>query len=109
MLTVARMRAAWGAGSAITACMGTVPGYWFTVGLVDSMGRVNIQYMGARARPHIFVLQIMLHPPLHACTLKTSLPWTLTLPFAVLHAVCARASVQTCLRMPLQPACVLLS
>jgi hypothetical protein len=35
------------AGSAITACMGTVPGYWFTVALVDTMGRVTIQYMGA--------------------------------------------------------------
>ena len=28
--------------------MGTVPGYWFTVALVDTMGRVTIQYMGAR-------------------------------------------------------------
>ncbi|CAL8470992.1 g10534 [Coccomyxa elongata] len=34
------------AGNAITACMGAVPGYWFTVAFVDSMGRVNIQYMG---------------------------------------------------------------
>jgi MFS family permease len=34
------------AGNAITACMGTVPGYWFTVALVDTMGRVNIQFMG---------------------------------------------------------------
>lgn len=35
------------AGNAITACLGTVPGYWFTVAFVDVMGRVNIQYMGA--------------------------------------------------------------
>ncbi|KAK9901321.1 hypothetical protein WJX75_006338 [Coccomyxa subellipsoidea] len=34
------------AGNAITACLGTVPGYWFTVALVDTVGRVKIQYMG---------------------------------------------------------------
>ncbi len=44
------------AGSAITACMGTVPGYWFTVALVDTMGRVNIQYMGAPALPRIYAM-----------------------------------------------------
>lgn len=34
------------AGNAITACMGTVPGYWFTIAFVDTIGRINIQYMG---------------------------------------------------------------
>ncbi|KAK9804692.1 hypothetical protein WJX72_000158 [[Myrmecia] bisecta] len=34
------------AGNAIVAMMGTVPGYWFTIGLVDFMGRVTIQTMG---------------------------------------------------------------
>ena len=34
------------AGNAITACMGTVPGYWFTVAFVDTIGRVPIQFMG---------------------------------------------------------------
>ena len=34
------------AGNAITACMGTVPGYWFTIAFVDIIGRVNIQYIG---------------------------------------------------------------
>jgi len=35
------------AGNAITACLGTVPGYWFTVAFVDTIGRVPIQFMGA--------------------------------------------------------------
>ncbi|EIE20161.1 MFS general substrate transporter [Coccomyxa subellipsoidea C-169] len=34
------------AGNAITACLGTVPGYWFTVAFIDTIGRVRIQYMG---------------------------------------------------------------
>jgi len=34
------------AGNAITACLGTVPGYWFTVAFVDTIGRVPIQFMG---------------------------------------------------------------
>ena len=34
------------AGNAITACMGTVPGYWFTIAFVDTIGRINIQYIG---------------------------------------------------------------
>jgi hypothetical protein len=34
------------AGNAITACMGTVPGYWFTIAFVDIIGRINIQYIG---------------------------------------------------------------
>ena len=33
-------------GSLVVACMGTVPGYWFTVGLVEIFGRKPIQYMG---------------------------------------------------------------
>ena len=34
------------AGNAITACLGTVPGYWFTVAFVDTIGRIPIQFMG---------------------------------------------------------------
>ena len=34
------------AGNAITACMGTVPGYWFTIAFVDIIGRTKIQYIG---------------------------------------------------------------
>jgi MFS transporter, PHS family, inorganic phosphate transporter len=33
-------------GNIIIACAGTVPGYWFTVGLVETLGRKPIQYMG---------------------------------------------------------------
>jgi PHS family inorganic phosphate transporter-like MFS transporter len=33
-------------GALIVACMGTVPGYWFTVALVEKMGRKPIQYLG---------------------------------------------------------------
>ena len=35
-----------GLGALIIACMGTVPGYWVTVGLVDRIGRKTIQYLG---------------------------------------------------------------
>jgi PHS family inorganic phosphate transporter-like MFS transporter len=41
-------------GNLIVACMGTVPGYWVTVGLVEVMGRKKIQYMG------FFVITIVL-------------------------------------------------
>ncbi|MEW5318868.1 MAG: hypothetical protein WDW38_010052 [Sanguina aurantia] len=34
------------AGNAIVTCMGTVPGYFFTVAFVEIMGRKTIQYMG---------------------------------------------------------------
>ncbi|DBA90753.1 TPA: Proton phosphate symporter [Trebouxia sp. C0004] len=34
------------AGNAIIAMMGTVPGYWVTIWLVDFMGRVAIQTLG---------------------------------------------------------------
>ncbi|KAK9846381.1 hypothetical protein WJX81_002681 [Elliptochloris bilobata] len=44
------------AGSAITACMGTVPGYWFTVAFVDTIGRVNIQYMGFTIMTTILII-----------------------------------------------------
>jgi MFS transporter, PHS family, inorganic phosphate transporter len=33
-------------GNLIIACAGTVPGYWFTVGFVEILGRKFIQYMG---------------------------------------------------------------
>ncbi|KAJ3069767.1 phosphate transporter [Podochytrium sp. JEL0797] len=33
-------------GNIIIACAGTVPGYWFTVGLIEKMGRKPIQIMG---------------------------------------------------------------
>jgi MFS transporter, PHS family, inorganic phosphate transporter len=33
-------------GNIIIACAGTVPGYWFTVGFVEILGRKPIQYMG---------------------------------------------------------------
>ena len=33
-------------GALIIAAMGTVPGYFFTVGLIEKMGRKSIQYLG---------------------------------------------------------------
>ncbi|KAJ3124226.1 phosphate transporter [Physocladia obscura] len=33
-------------GNVIIACAGTVPGYWFTVGFIERMGRKPIQIMG---------------------------------------------------------------
>ncbi|KAJ3068047.1 Inorganic phosphate transporter pho84 [Podochytrium sp. JEL0797] len=33
-------------GNIIIACAGTVPGYWFTVFLIEKMGRKPIQFMG---------------------------------------------------------------
>ncbi|ORY46871.1 MFS general substrate transporter [Rhizoclosmatium globosum] len=33
-------------GNIIIACAGTVPGYWFTVFLIEKLGRKPIQYMG---------------------------------------------------------------
>ncbi|KAJ3020619.1 UNVERIFIED_CONTAM: phosphate transporter [Siphonaria sp. JEL0065] len=33
-------------GNVIVACAGTVPGYWFTVALIEKMGRKPIQIMG---------------------------------------------------------------
>ncbi|KAJ3392210.1 phosphate transporter [Chytriomyces hyalinus] len=33
-------------GNILVACAGTVPGYWFTVGLIEYMGRKPIQIMG---------------------------------------------------------------
>jgi MFS transporter, PHS family, inorganic phosphate transporter len=33
-------------GNILIACAGTVPGYWFTVGFVEILGRKPIQYMG---------------------------------------------------------------
>ncbi|KAJ3071260.1 Inorganic phosphate transporter pho84 [Podochytrium sp. JEL0797] len=33
-------------GNIIVACAGTVPGYWFTVALIEKMGRKPIQMMG---------------------------------------------------------------
>ncbi|KAI9206020.1 major facilitator superfamily domain-containing protein [Polychytrium aggregatum] len=33
-------------GQVIIACMGTVPGYWVCVALIDRMGRKPIQYLG---------------------------------------------------------------
>ena len=37
------------AGNAITACLGTVPGYWFTVAFVDTIGCIFIRFMGVRS------------------------------------------------------------
>ena len=37
------------AGNAIVAMMGTVPGYFFTVGFVDILGRIPIQFGGELA------------------------------------------------------------
>ncbi|KND01260.1 phosphate:H+ symporter [Spizellomyces punctatus DAOM BR117] len=33
-------------GNIIVACMGTVPGYWVTVALIEKLGRKPIQYVG---------------------------------------------------------------
>ncbi|CAL8470991.1 g10533 [Coccomyxa elongata] len=44
------------AGNAITACLGTVPGYWFTVAFVDTIGRVKIQYMGFTIMTTILII-----------------------------------------------------
>jgi len=33
-------------GNLILVCAGAIPGYWFTVALVDTVGRKPIQYMG---------------------------------------------------------------
>jgi len=41
-------------GNILIACMGTVPGYWFTVALVEKLGRKPIQYLG------FFVITIIL-------------------------------------------------
>lgn len=43
-------------GNAIINLMGSVPGYYFTVGLVEIMGRVKIQLMGFAVLTIIFVI-----------------------------------------------------
>jgi len=43
-------------GNVLIAIMGTVPGYWFTVFLVDSWGRKTIQLMGFGALTIIFIV-----------------------------------------------------
>ena len=43
-------------GNVIIALMGTVPGYWFTVFLVDRMGRKTIQIMGFAILTALFIV-----------------------------------------------------
>lgn len=43
-------------GNVIVALLGTVPGYWFTVFLVDRMGRKRIQLMGFGILTVLFVI-----------------------------------------------------
>lgn len=44
------------AGNALISIMGTVPGYWFTVLLIEKMGRIRIQYMGFIILTVVFVV-----------------------------------------------------
>ncbi|ORX89287.1 phosphate:H+ symporter [Basidiobolus meristosporus CBS 931.73] len=43
-------------GNLIISLMGTVPGYWFTVFLIERMGRIRIQLMGFALLTIIFVI-----------------------------------------------------
>lgn len=43
-------------GNVLIALLGTVPGYWFTVFLVDRMGRVRIQKMGFTILTILFII-----------------------------------------------------
>ncbi|ORX90019.1 MFS general substrate transporter [Basidiobolus meristosporus CBS 931.73] len=43
-------------GNMIISLMGTVPGYWFTVFLIERMGRIRIQLMGFAMLTAIFVV-----------------------------------------------------
>ncbi|KAK9693787.1 hypothetical protein K7432_013737 [Basidiobolus ranarum] len=43
-------------GNMIISLMGTVPGYWFTVFLIERMGRIKIQLMGFMMLTIIFVI-----------------------------------------------------
>lgn len=43
-------------GNAIISLMGTVPGYWFTVALIEKMGRINIQLLGFAVLTIIFAI-----------------------------------------------------
>ncbi|KAK9761316.1 hypothetical protein K7432_013875 [Basidiobolus ranarum] len=43
-------------GNLIISLMGTVPGYWFTVFLIERMGRIKIQLMGFALLTVIFVI-----------------------------------------------------
>lgn len=55
-------------GNLIVALLGAVPGYWFTVGLVERMGRKTIQIMGFTILTILFAIlagcytQISAHP-----------------------------------------------
>jgi PHS family inorganic phosphate transporter-like MFS transporter len=44
------------AGNTIINCMGTVPGYWLTVLLVEKLGRKKIQYIGFGVLTAVFVV-----------------------------------------------------
>src|SRR5690348_348123 len=44
------------AGNTIISLMGTVPGYWATVFLIEKMGRLKIQYLGFGVLTAVFVV-----------------------------------------------------
>ena len=43
-------------GNLIIICAGSIPGYWFTVALVDTVGRKPIQFMGFILLMIIFIV-----------------------------------------------------
>jgi len=43
-------------GNAILSLMGTVPGYWVTVALIEKMGRINIQLLGFGVLTIVFII-----------------------------------------------------
>ena len=45
-----------GAGNAILVCAGAIPGYWFSVALVDTVGRKPIQMMGFMVLTLLFLV-----------------------------------------------------
>lgn len=49
-------------GNAVVALIGTVPGYWFTVGFVDRWGRVPIQFMGFIMMTVMLVILAAIYP-----------------------------------------------
>lgn len=89
-------------GQLIIVCAGSIPGYWVTVALVDTVGRKPIQFMGFAMLTIIFVVigfaydkLITQHGALLALYVLAQFFFNFGMPFPLFSCPCVLVLIKT--------------